>query len=401
MKIAYITAQTPWGKGETFILEEMLEMKNKKVDFLIIPRNPSKEVFNKEAKVFLENSIWLPLLNFKILNNFFKEALLNAGNLKILVKIIIYSRSLQILAKNLVIFPKAVFIAKIIKEKKIEHIHSHWGSTTATMAYIVSKITNIPWSFTLHRWDIKENNMLMEKIISAEFTRCISEHGEKELLGMIGRKFEEKVHVVYMGVKIPENIMEMEKHENLFKIAIPANLVEKKGHKYLIEACEILVEKRVANFQCTFYGDGPLKIKMKKIIKEKGLGDYVNLHGIIPHSDLLQLYQNKKVDLVVLPSIITKEGELEGIPVALMEAMAYGVPVISTNTGGIPELLSEGSGIIVNEKSPEELCEAIRRIMTDENLYRELQANGQKKIREEFSAEKNTTVLLRLFKENL
>ncbi len=399
MKIVYITAQTPWGRGETFILEEMLEVKNQGIDLLIIPRNPTKEIFNKEAKGILENSVWLPLLNFKIFKNAFRDSIFNLGNWKILGKIIVCSRSLRILSKNLVIFPKAVFVAGIIKEKNIDRIHAHWGSTTATMAYIVSKITGIPWSFTLHRWDIKENNMLKEKIKSAEFARCISEHGRRELLGIIGKEFEEKTQLVYMGVKIPEEAKQAEEYEKLFKIAIPANLVEKKGHKYLIEACEILVKKGIANFECIFYGDGPLRSKLEKLVKEKFLCEYIKIKGIIPHKELLELFQSKKIDLVVLPSILTKDGELEGIPVALMEAMGCGVPVISTNTGGIPELLSDGAGIIIEEKSSENLSRAILKIMKNGDLRKELSINGRKKSLSMFNIKNNTKKLIGLIKK--
>lgn len=75
MKLIFITAQTPWGKGETFILEEMLEVKRQGVDLLIIPRNPSKEIFHKKAEKLLENAIWLPLVNFKMIVNFFETSL--------------------------------------------------------------------------------------------------------------------------------------------------------------------------------------------------------------------------------------------------------------------------------------------------------------------------------------
>jgi len=401
MKIIYITAQTPWGRGETFILEEMLEVKRQGINLLIIPRNPPKEIFHKETKRLLENSIWLPLINLEIIINFLGSLFTKISIWKVFGTIFFHSRNPWIFLKNLAVFSKSIFVAKIIKRENIGHIHAHWGSTTATMAYIVSKMTGIPWSLTLHRWDIVENNFLNEKVKSAEFVRIISKHGKKELLGIVLGGNEEKVKVLHVGVKIPESVRILnEKKESFskFTIATPANLIETKGHKYLIEACFILVKQGIRNFQCIFYGGGPLKTELESLIRERELTNYIKMPGAIPHEKLIKMYRNKEIDMVVLPSIITKGGEHEGIPVALMEAMAYRIPVISTNTGGIPELLSNGAGIIVKEKSSEQLVESILKVMKEEHFQRELSEKGYQRIKEEFNVEKNVKALLGLIK---
>jgi len=401
MKLLLITAQTPYGKGEAFILEEILEMRSQRIDLIIIPRNPSKEVFHKKAKELLENTIWLPLINFKMMVNFLKVLLTKILPWIILGSIIRHSRNLWIFIKDLAIFPKAVFIAKIIEKAEIQHIHAHWGSTTATVAYFVSKFTNIPWSFTLHRWDIKENNLLKEKVKSAQFIRCISEHGKRELLEIVGKDYEQKIKVLHMGVKIASNIQEFSKNKKKFIIATPANFLEVKGHRYLIEACSNLLKQGIENFQCIFFGEGPLKDKLEKLIKEKELTKYVKMVEAIPHEKLMEMYKNKKIDLIILPSITTEKSEHEGIPVSLMEAMAYKIPVISTNTGGIPELLSNGAGVIVKEKSPEELKKTIIKVMKKEGFAKGLSQKAYQRIQEKFNIEKNTKILLELIRKSL
>lgn len=115
----------------------------------------------------------------------------------------------------------------------------------------------------------------------------------------------------------------------------------------------------------------------------------------------MEMYQNKEIDLVVLPSITTKKGEHEGIPVSLMEAMAYQIPVISINTGGIPELLSDGAGTIVEEKSPVKLSQAIIKAMKEGNFAKELSKNAYRKIREKFNIKKNVKTLLGLIQKKL
>jgi len=404
MKILYITAQTPWGRGETFIIEEMLALKKNNVTLSIIPRNPSKKIFHKEAKELLENSIWLPLIDFKMAICFLRTLITKASLWKILGSVLIHSRNPWIFIKNLAVFPKSIFIAKIIRKENIEHVHVHWGSTTATMGYIISKITGIPWSFTLHRWDIKENNILKEKVKSAEFVRCISEHGKNELIKIIGNKFLKKIRVIHLGVKIPdENILKLSKQktDKIFKIITPANLIEVKGHKYLIEAISCLINRGIKNLKCTFYGNGPFEKKLEKLIKKNRLIDYIKIHKAIPHEELIEIYKNKEINLVVLPSINTKDGQHEGIPVSLMEAMAYRIPVISTNTGGISELLSNDAGIMVQEKNPKEIARAIEYLIEHPEEGKKMGKNGKKAVLEKYNWENENKKLLDIYEKLL
>lgn len=394
MKLLFITAQTPLGKGETFILEELLELKKQKINFIIIPRSPSKEFFHKKSEKLSENIFQVPLINTKIITIFFWLFLINPVLWKILLNFIKYSRSPFIFIKNLAIFPKSVFIVGIIRKKNINHIHAHWGSTTATMAYIISKMSGISWSFTLHRWDIKEDNMLREKVKSAQFVRCISNHGKKELFEIIGEEYKEKIKVIHIGVRIPGNISKSRKKDKSLMIAVPANLIKVKGHKYLIEAFSNLNRKGVNNFQCTFYGKGPLKKELENLIKEKKLTGYIKITDFIPHEELIKMYNNKEIDMVILPSITTKKDH-EGIPVSLMEAMAFEIPVISTDTGGISELISNRTGVLVKEKDSKQLSEAILKIIKEKIFRKKISVNGRKKIEEDFNIENNVKILIK------
>jgi len=398
MKVAYITAQTPLGKGETFVLEELIELKYQGVDLLIIPRTPTKEIFHKEAESLIRSSICLPLINGKIFIKFIFSLITKARIVKVIGNMFKYSRNIHILIKNLAVLAKGVYVSDIIKNNKVQHIHSHWGSTTATMAYISSELTGIPWSVTLHRWDIKENNMLKEKVKSAKFVRCISENGKIELFKIIGTDFKDKIKVIHIGVKIPSNIDEIYEGEKCFKIITPANLLPVKGHRYLIEACSILIKKNIKNFKCIFYGEGLIRKMLEKLIEENSLRSYIKMPGIIPHERLLKMYRNNEVDMVILPSINTENGEHEGIPVSLMEAMAHSIPVVSTNTGGIPELLSNNVGIMVDEKNSEQLAIVIKKFIENRNFREKIGRKGYNKVFKEFNAQKNTEKLVDIFK---
>ena len=111
----------------------------------------------------------------------------------------------------------------------------------------------------------------------------------------------------------------------------------------------------------------------------------------------MERYKNSEIDIVVLPSILTNTNEHEGIPIALMEAMAYSIPVISTNTGGIPELLSDGYGIIVKDKNSKELAIAMEKLIRNINLRKNLGIRGYEKVCKQFNVKKNIQEIIKYF----
>jgi glycosyltransferase involved in cell wall biosynthesis len=276
------------------------------------------------------------------------------------------------------------------------------------MAYIISKITQIPWSFTLHRWDLYQNNILIEKVKSASFVRCISKKAKMDLVKIVSSKYEQKIQVIHLGVNVPSldrsliinRYASWGESKSNFNIVVPASLISVKGHQFLIEALALLLRRKIRNFKCTFYGDGPLKEKLRELIIERKLTKRIVINGHeIPHEELMQLYRGGKVDLVLLPSVITEDGDFEGIPVSLMEAMSYAIPVISTNTGSIPELISNKTGILVDPENPRELANAILYLMRQKSLAKNLGLGGRKTIEINFSSLKTSQILFKRIEE--
>lgn len=399
MKIVYITAHAPYGRGETFVVEEMFAVVENGVELLIIPRNPPKEVFHEQSRRLLKYAVWLPLLRWRFLISFLAAVITKPKMWKVLVNIICQSRNIRMVFKNLAVAPKAAFVAKLLNRAKVDHIHVHWGSTTATMAWIISELTGIPWSMTLHRWDIAENNLLKLKVNQADFVRCISEDGRREVLRIVGEEHHDKIKVLHMGVRLPRVIPRQSPLQRTnYVVACPANLVLIKGHCYLVDACAKLLEKDISAIKILIIGDGSLETEIRQQVKQLGLDEVVEFVGRLPHEQLMHMYERGEVDAVVLPSITTDDNEREGIPVTLMEAMAYGVPVVSTNTGGIPELLSDGAGIVVKEKDAQGLASAIEKLIKDEKFAAEVGKRGRQKVEEEFNLQRNVMLLLQNIK---
>jgi glycosyltransferase involved in cell wall biosynthesis len=253
------------------------------------------------------------------------------------------------------------------------------------MALVVSRLTGVPWSFTAHRWDIAENNLLKTKVQAACFARVISLHGRNEILDIVGAQACPTLFTIHIGTALPEDVaIPCVKSARQFSIGCIARLAEVKGHRYLIDACRLLRE-RGCRFVCHIVGDGPLRCRLEALVRDYGLEGYVRLRGQLPHEEVVGMFREREIDLVVLPSIETSAGEHEGIPVALMEAMAHRVPVISTESGGIPELLGGGAGILVKPADPKALADAIQQVMEDSDYRATLMETGLAKISADFN----------------
>lgn len=398
MKIAYITVKLPYGRQESFIIPEIQEMIRQGEEVIILPFRPDDEIFHKDAEALRAITRRVGLCSLTVLLQTILQLFRNPFNSLRIVSVILFnSRNITIALKNISAIPKGLYAARLFKQEKVQHIHAHWASTPSTVAYVASYLSNIPWSFTAHRWDIAENNILARKVTSASFARVISEKGKQKVIETItdGNHID-KIRVVHMGVNIPDNTTLGKRQQKTFTIICPANMVTIKGHKYLIEACRIIKQQK-QYVRCIFAGDGPLEAELKSLINEYELSAYIDFAGRLPQDKLIDMYKNNLIDAVVLPSIVRNDGETEGIPVALMEAMAYGIPVISTDTGGIPELLKD-AGIIVPEKDSASLARAIVKLMTDTSYYKELQRLGKDKIENQFNLSKTVSDLITLIK---
>ncbi len=404
--VIFFTVNVPYGKGEEFILQEILALEALGLNVLVCPRKSPTAIFHPKAAELLNHTVALPLMNFKVLRLFLGFCFVfPARAARLFSDITFKAESFASAAKNFLVFPKAVAISCLLKGREISHAHACWGTTPATMAYVFAAINKIPWSTTLHRHDIYENNMLSQKLKSVVFARCISQKGKSDALSITNLDLNGKVKIVHMGVQMntsgswkPEKKVENARH--VYHFAVPAMLLPVKGHRYLIKACAILRDRGITNFTITCYGDGPLRQTLLAEIEAFNVGDLITLHKTLPHEQLLQLYQNHQVDCVLVPSIVTPDGQFEGIPVSLMEAMAYGLPVISTRTGSIPELLGDGAGILTHEKDPLDLADAMAQIINDLKFQRDDPAKRIQKIYSEFNSANTSRQMYDLLVEN-
>lgn len=399
--IVYVTSAFPFGKSETWAFNEINSLHKLGAQVTIIPKNGKGKIINKDALKLSSNLVDLPFLNWSIFIFLIKTLLSNPVLfLKIFSEIIEQSNSLIDFCKAISVLPKAFFLAEILKNKKVDHIHSlSTTTTTAVIAYIISLKLKVPWSYTLHSSSIINERYKRSFIFrsrSALKCRTISQIIADDLSNFIGPSLSKKVCMVHLGVDIQDLKKKSNTMNNPFIIATPAELKVHKGHIYAIDAAKILIDKGITNFKWLFYGDGPLLNDLQKKVKELNLTDYCYFPGNLDHQNLLDKYKNNEVDIVVSSSISILD-VFEGIPVSLMEAMSYQIPVIASDCGGTKELVDGQSGILVNQKDSAAIANAIIELKENSVYRTKMSVNARNKIEQDFDTIKNANDLIKLF----
>jgi glycosyltransferase involved in cell wall biosynthesis len=204
-----------------------------------------------------------------------------------------------------------------------------------------------------------------------------------------------KIHRVYNGID-PGRFRTADFTATLPTIISVGRLIEKKGFSDLIEACRLLQERGV-DFRCEIIGEGPLESALREQIAVAGLADRVALAGPLPQGEVIRRLACSAV--FALPCVAAAEGGMDNLPTVVMEAMAAGLPVVSTAVGGVPEMVREGvTGFLVAEHQPAALADVLARLLGDRALARSFGATGRQHAAEVFAIEESAHALIALFR---
>lgn len=380
MKLVYVTSSLPHGPLEAFVLPEIAALERLGHEVWIVPMWPRGGHVHEDAARHRERTLSAPVVSAAIAKDAARGL---PRSLPLLARTL--RTKPRIAGKNLIVHPKAVWLARRLQELEPDHVHAHWAAASATLAMVAAELAQVPWSLTAHRWDIREANLLRPKAQSACFVRAISEGGARELEQRVGLDGWHPV-MLRMGVELPERRATPRDGGELHLVT-PANLLPVKGHRYLLEALAGL-----EGASLDLAGAGPLRGELE----QRALGLPVTFLGPVSHAGLLAGLVGGRWDAVVLPSAPTPEGEQEGVPVSLIEAMAAGVPVVSTECGSIPELITEGSGLLVPAAEPAALRGALESLR-DPELRRRLSNAGRERVEHEFDVDRIAAELAERF----
>ena len=298
--------------------------------------------------------------------------------------------------KGAVAFWKAVRFAEIVEERAISHVHAHFISHAGTAAWVISELTGVSFSVTAHANDLYVRPALLdEKLHQAEFVATISEYNREFI--RTNCKTPSKVELVHCGVDT--ELFSFRRRDSYRRLLCVARLESTKGQVDLLHAFA-RARRELPDLTLDLIGDGADRARLERLRDQLGLGDELRFHGALPTDQVRTALD--EADIFVLPSLRHPSGRMDGIPVALMEAMASGLAVIATRLSGIPELvIHEETGLLVTPESPEELAAAIRRLVDDPELSSRLARAARDRVRRHFDLATEGDRLAALFTATL
>lgn len=397
MRIAYLAPEIP-ALSATFVYQEILQLEKMglKINSVSIHR-PINKALSPELEKLEKRTFYLYEQSFlKVV--FTNLLLLVSSPIKYISTLLtVFSDINNVgvfshVGKGLTFrFIIAAGFVRYLKENNIEHIHANFAHIPTDIAMYAAALHGISFSFNSHANDLFERGWLLkEKVARAKFAVTISAYNKQFLIDKGAD--ESKINVIHCGVDTASFSEREEK-----KLSSPpvlgalGRMVEKKGFDTLILACDILKREGVA-FKLQIAGAGPLKKEFEGLARKLDVLDSIDFMGSISHEDVPDWI--KSLDVFVLPCKKDKHGDMDGIPVVLMESMLLGVPVITTRISGIPELVeNEETGLLCDPKDTESLAEKIQTLLSNYELRRTLCKNAISKVQSEFELDKNVQLL--------
>lgn len=398
-KIAYLLSSFPC-LSETFILQEILELERQKVPLLLFSLSepgPStamttEAVWGGRAPItYISRSSMLTLFAaaawrfLKAPWRFLRTSILMLGH---------YHR--RSVFKHLLY---AAYLAEQLERAGTAHLHAHYATEPTSVAQAVHLLTGIRYSFTAHAYDIylSPKAELTYKMGMAHFIVTCTAYNQRYLVDLVKQNLAERIHCVHHGLNLgafPSNTSNSSMLLRPPLLLAVGRLVEKKGLSYLLRACRILQDQGYT-FTCRIVGEGPLRQTLEREIRELALSERVELWGAETHERVIEMYQ--RATIATLPCIISQNGDRDGIPNVLVEAMCMGVPVVSTPVSGIPELITSGiNGVLVPPNNSSALATALASLLDDPLLCCRLAAAGRQTVLEQFDMAHNTKQLIQL-----
>ncbi len=403
--VGYVMSRFP-KLTETFVLDEILELERAGVRVEVFPIwRESAELIHEAARPVVARAHFTPLLDLEILRDNLR-ALWDRPRtyLGALGTLLVANRSsLRYGLGALASFPKAVSFARRMRELGVEHVHAHFASHPAAVAFVVGRLAGLPWSFTAHGSDLhREQAMLREKVEEARFVVAISDYNRDFILEHVGAELRDKVRVIHCGVDLDAlrpaaspRVGATSASSGPLEIVCVGTLHEVKGQRYLLEACAGLAARGL-DWRCHLVGDGPDRKRLEALAARLGIADRVVFHGACEREAVHALFAS--VDVSVAPSVPTSDGRREGIPVVLMEAAAWGLPLVASRLSGIPEIVRDDeTGLLAEPRDAAGLEAALARLASEPETRQRLGSAARRRVEEEFQLSHNVARLAQEF----
>jgi glycosyltransferase involved in cell wall biosynthesis len=299
-------------------------------------------------------------------------------------------------AMTLLHFGEGVYAAYLLRDQGCEHLHAHFVDRAATVALVAARLLSLTYSVTAHARDIYVDPVILtEKLTQAAFATTCTAYNQRHLSTLLNDETASKVRCIYHGLNLSGYAPREGAKEKPPLLLAVGQLKEKKGFSHLVSACRLLKEWGYT-FQCEIIGEGSLRPALERQIRELGLESIVFLRGALPHQQVIEKY--RQATMFVLPAVLSADGDRDGIPNVILEALAMELPVVSTRHSGIPEVIQDGvNGLLVPPEDIPALANALAHLLDHPEEAARLGQEGRRTVAENFDVEQNVRKLLKEF----
>ncbi len=382
--VLYSTVRFP-KVSETFVLDEMINLERRGAHLEVAPLiHQIEDAKHPEAVRFEERAHycrpWQPKVLAANLRWFARRPARYLSTMWVLFSGM--ARSPDFFAKSVAAFTQGVFFAEVARSTGAVHLHAQWATHSTTALWVVFRLTGIPYSFTTHGADCFVNmTFLARKLRDAAFATPTNSHLRDRLVE-IEPSAASKLHVLRTGINLSRFHPDLRRPRERFTIVSVARLSAMKGHVHLLDALVALVE-RGYDIDLRLVGGGEMHDEVVEMIRDRGLSDRVTVLGNQPREAVVE--EIHAAHLHVLTSVVLPSGETEGLPIALIESMAAGVPSVASRVAGVAELIEDGvSGIVLTPGDTDGVVEAIARLHDDPALAAAMSRAGRERAVEEY-----------------
>jgi glycosyltransferase involved in cell wall biosynthesis len=401
-KILYITSSLP-SLTLTFIYREIIALEKLGVQIDIVSMNrPNIENVSGQARPFLNRILYMDQIGLHrqvaaLVAVLFAQPRRFAKMLLVLLQARPRA-GVRDFARLSYHFISAAYLFRQMRSSGHVQIHAHFVSGPSSIAMFLSGLSGVPFSFTMHGSQIYIDPLgLVAKLDRCRFAVSVSNYHRQYVLNTYGDAHSEKLRVVHCGLEMEQfpPPIRQGRSNGPFRILGVGRLVEVKGFEYLLRACAEL-KKRQMDYLCRIVGDGERRDSLQKLAVDLGIEDCVRFEGAQHQSELAAYYSSS--DVFCLPCVVGSDGSRDGLPIVLMEAMVWELPVVSSQLVGIPELVENYQhGILVAPGNVDGLADAIIYVHENPDEVADWGRAGREKIAESFNVISSASELKELF----
>jgi colanic acid/amylovoran biosynthesis glycosyltransferase len=390
-RVGYVVKVYP-RFSETFVVTELLEMQRLGVDLEVFSlRPPTDGRFHASLAELRASVTYLPYTSLRAgeLWDLLRRANSHFDDLGPHLR--------NLLSCDVRDVAQALELAGLVRLRGISHLHAHFASVSADVARLAAGIAGITYSITAHAKDIFHDEVdaaaLRKKLRDASDVITVSDFNLSFLRNQYGPDAM-RVRRVYNGLDLTA-FPWSDPADRPPVIAAVGRLVEKKGFADLLRAAALLRRSR-SDFRIDIVGSGDQEVALLALRDELGLGDRVRFLGPLPQDQVISVIRQSAV--LAAPCVVGEDGNRDGLPTVLLEAMALGTPCVATPVTGIPEVLADGrTGLLVGEHEPDALAKALDRLLGDAMLRTRLARSARALIEAEFDSSRQAAIVARSF----